>query len=189
MIRKILFLSRSSSSSWGQIVTQMSVSNMTKPTMSATAAANIDSSPRYFLEERKDKGYVILKLNKPPINSLNSKFLTELSGQIEKIEESRDINGVILASNLDNVLSAGVDINELYPYDPERCAQFWRAMQECWIKLYGSSKVYIAAINGHAIGAGCLLPMSCDYRIMSTGPYKIGANETLLVSSQIFILI
>lgn len=180
MIRKILLLSRSSSSSWGQIVTQMSVSNMTKPTMSATAAANIDSSPRFFLEERKDKRYVILKLNKPPINSLNSKFLTELSGQIEKIEESRDINGVILASNLDNVLSAGVDINELYPYDPERCARFWRAMQECWIKLYGSSKVYIAAINGHAIGAGCLLPMSCDYRIMSTGPYKIGANETLL---------
>ena len=54
-------------------------------------------------------------------------------------------------------------------------------MQELWLKLYGSSKVYIAAINGHAIGAGCLLPMSCDYRLMANGPYKIGANETLLV--------
>ena len=40
----------------------------------------------------------------------------------------------------------------------------------------------ISGFKGHAPAGGCLLAMSCDYRIMSRGPYKIGLNETLLVS-------
>ena len=53
----------------------------------------------FYVEEHKDKGYVVLKLNKAPVNSLNLEFLTELNIQIEKIEESKDIKGVILTSN------------------------------------------------------------------------------------------
>ena len=35
--------------------------------------------------------------------------------------------------------------------------------------------------QGHSPAGGCLMAMSCDYRIMARGPYKIGLNETLLV--------
>lgn len=35
--------------------------------------------------------------------------------------------------------------------------------------------------KGHSPAGGCLMAMSCDYRIMAKGPYKIGLNETLLV--------
>ena len=158
---------------------QLSTLNQVKPATTSSSSSSSTDGARFQVEERQ--GYVIFKLNSPPVNTLNSRFLTELSDELDRIEQSRDIGGVILTSNLPNVLSAGVDINELYPFDPDRCAQFWTTMQELWLKLYGSSKVYIAAINGHAIGAGCLLPMSCDYRLMANGPYKIGANETLLV--------
>ena len=69
---------------------------------------------------------------------------------------------------------------EIYKSKPERARQFWRTLQDVWLKLYGSNKIYIAAISGHSPAGGCLLAMSCDYRIMSKGPYKIGLNETLL---------
>lgn len=36
-----------------------------------------------------------------------------------------------------------------------------------------------AVVNGHAIAGGCLLPLSCEYRIMVSG-YTIGMNETKL---------
>jgi len=138
------------------------------------------TQPSFHIEDRKDKGYVILKLNRPPVNSLSLEFLTELSIQLEKIEQNKDINGVILTSNSPHIFSAGLDILEMYQCKRERAAQFWNALQEFWIKLYGSSKIYIAAINGHSPAGGCLMAISCDYRIMSSGPYKIGLNETLL---------
>lgn len=45
------------------------------------------------------------------------------------------------------VFSAGLDIMEMYRKSPERCGEFWKAVQEMWLKLYGSNMVTIAAIN------------------------------------------
>jgi 3,2-trans-enoyl-CoA isomerase len=101
----------------------------------------------FYIEDHKDKGYVIFKLNRAPVNSLNLEFLTELNIQLEKIEESKDFKGVILTSNLPNIFSAGLDIMEMYQCKPDRVRQFWVALQDFWLKLYGSYKIYIAAIN------------------------------------------
>ena len=43
--------------------------------------------------------------------------------------------------------SAGLDITSLYQSKPEAAVVFWKALQDYWISLYGSSKIYIAAIN------------------------------------------
>ena len=72
-------------------------------------------------------------------------------------------------------------MTEVYKLEKGRCRVFWRALQTLWIKLYGSNKIYISAINGHAIAGGCLIALACDYRIMANGSYKIGLNETILV--------
>lgn len=45
------------------------------------------------------------------------------------------------------MFSAGLDILEMYKKSPEHCAEFWKAVQDAWLKLYGSTKVTIAAIN------------------------------------------
>lgn len=142
---------------------------------------NASKTDNFFhIEDQREKGFVILKLNKAPVNSLNLEFLTALNIQLDKIESAKDIKGVILTSNLANIFSAGLDILEMYNSQPERIRQFWSALQDFWMKLYGSNKVYIAAINGHSPAGGCLMSISCDYRVMATGPYKIGLNETLL---------
>ena len=47
------------------------------------------------------------------------------------------------------------------------------------------SKSYFI-LKGHSPAGGCLMAMSCDYRIMVKGPYKIGLNETQLVSKLYF---
>lgn len=87
---------------------------------------------------------------------------------------------MIITSEVANIFSAGLDILEMYDSKPDRIRQFWSALQDFWMKLYGSNKVYIAAINGHAPAGGCLMAICCDYRIMAKGNYKIGLNETLL---------
>lgn len=139
-----------------------------------------DKQELFHIEDCRDKGFLILKLNKGPVNSLNLEFLTALNIQLDKIEHDATVKGVIVTSSCPNIFSAGLDILEMYNSQPERIRQFWSALQDFWMKLYGSSKIYIAAINGHSPAGGCLMSISCDYRVMATGPYRIGLNETLL---------
>ena len=50
-----------------------------------------------------------------------------------------------------------------------------------WLSLYMAPLPVIAAINDAAPAGGCLMAMSCDYRIMAQHPkFNIGLNETLL---------
>ena len=35
-----------------------------------------------------------------------------------------------------------------------------------------------AAMAGHAPAGGCVLALCCDYRVMASGPFTIGLNET-----------
>lgn len=150
-------------------------------TSSSTPASTTDDKPSLlYMEHVKDKNYAILKMNRAPVNSLNLDFLTELNIQLDKVEQSNDINGVVLTSQIPNIFSAGLDILEMYQIKADRGKQFWNTLQDFWLKLYGSNKIYIAAINGHSPAGGCLTAMSCDYRIMVKGPYKIGLNETQL---------
>lgn len=90
---------------------------------------------------------------------------------------------MILASSTP-VFCAGLDLTELY--QPQRLVEFWTAFQQVYLDLYGSRLATIAAIDGPAPAAGCMLAMACDYRIMrpssSTASSKssnvIGLNES-----------
>lgn len=54
---------------------------------------------------------------------------------------------VFVVQSQPKVFSAGLDILEMYGKSPERCGEFWKAVQEMWLKLYGSDMITIAAIN------------------------------------------
>jgi 3,2-trans-enoyl-CoA isomerase len=89
----------------------------------------------------------------------------------------------------------------MYKPDRDRARAFWSALQDCWIKLYGSSFPTAAAINGNSPAGyfylnrflkvmkriifeclnfrGCLFAMCCEYRVM-VPKFTIGLNETQL---------
>lgn len=68
---------------------------------------------------------------------------------------------------------------EMYKSDEKRMSEFWRTLQDVWIKLYGSFYPTAAAINGHSPAGGCLLALCCEYRVMLP-KFTIGLNETKL---------
>lgn len=58
-----------------------------------------------------------------------------------------------------------------------------------WLILNAFPKPVVAAITGNSPGAGCIMSLACDYRVMIRGPpndtegkraYHIGLNETKL---------
>lgn len=142
---------------------------------------NNTTSPKINVDFDKSTGVAVLVMQSPPVNSLSLDFITELCINLEKLEMDKACRGLIITSSLPKVFSAGLDILEFYGTSPEHCGEFWRAVQEMWLKVYKSNMVTIAAINGSSPAGGCLLSMICDYRIMADNPrYSIGLNETQL---------
>ncbi|KAM3863928.1 enoyl-CoA delta isomerase 1, mitochondrial [Diretmus argenteus] len=142
---------------------------------------NSSTSSKIKVDFNNSTGVAVMYMQSPPVNSLSLDFLTEFSISLEKLEMDKSCRGLVLTSSLPKVFSAGLDIMEMYGKSPEHCEEFWKAVQEMWLKLYSSNMVTIAAINGSSPAGGCLMSLACDYRIMAENPrYSIGLNETQL---------
>ncbi|MEE6497294.1 hypothetical protein FKM82_002702 [Ascaphus truei] len=128
------------------------------------------SNNKIIVELDEATGVAVMKMNSPPVNSLSLEFLTDFSISIEKLEMDRGCRGLILTSDVPRIFSAGLDIMEMYGKSAEHYAAFWRAVQEMWLRVYGSNMVTIAAINGSSPAGGCLMAMCCDYRVMADNP-------------------
>ncbi|EOA95045.1 3,2-trans-enoyl-CoA isomerase, mitochondrial, partial [Anas platyrhynchos] len=136
-------------------------------------------------------GVATMKFKSPPVNSLSLDFLTEFCISLEKLENDRACRGVILTSAVPKIFSSGLDITEMCGKSTEHYAEFWRAVQEMWLRLYSSNMVTVAAVNANSLlpspcqgsspAGGCLIALTCDYRIMAENPkFSIGLNEAQL---------
>uniref|UniRef100_A0A8D0RVG2 Enoyl-CoA delta isomerase 1, mitochondrial n=1 Tax=Sus scrofa TaxID=9823 RepID=A0A8D0RVG2_PIG len=117
------------------------------------AAAGIRNGARRFgsqhvlVEPAAAAGVAVMKLRNPPVNSLSLELLTELVISLEKLENDKVFRGVILTSDCPSVFSSGLDLRELCGRNPARYAEFWKAVQEMWLRFYLSNLVLVAAIN------------------------------------------
>uniref|UniRef100_A0A8C6FN02 Enoyl-CoA delta isomerase 1, mitochondrial n=1 Tax=Moschus moschiferus TaxID=68415 RepID=A0A8C6FN02_MOSMO len=138
-------------------------------------------SQRVLVEPDAAAGVAVMKFRNPPVNSLSLELLTELVISLEKLENDKTFRGVILTSDCPRVFSAGLDLTEMCGRSPAHYAEYWKAVQELWLRMYLSNLVLIAAINGACPAGGCIIALTCDYRILADNPkYHIGLNETLL---------
>uniref|UniRef100_A0A0V0G5L7 Enoyl-CoA delta isomerase 1, mitochondrial n=1 Tax=Triatoma dimidiata TaxID=72491 RepID=A0A0V0G5L7_TRIDM len=125
-----------------------------------------------------NKGIATVTMNRPPVNSLNFHLLEALHRTFVALERDK-CRGMILSSSSPTVFSAGLDILEMYQPTLDKARQFWRMLQDTWIKLYSTPYPTVAVINGHSPAGGCLLALSCEYRVI-VPKVTIGLNETQL---------
>jgi 3,2-trans-enoyl-CoA isomerase len=129
----------------------------------------------------------MLLLNRAPVNALNTALLTDISKAIVHVEKERGSSlkqgwGLVIAAEnaaASSTFSAGLDLSEMYEKSEAQLAEFWTAVQDLWLNIYGTRLATVAAVNGHAPAGGCLITMSCDHRIGAADQPKarIGLNE------------
>jgi len=119
-----------------------------------------------------------LRLARPPVNALDPQVC---AGLADAIAASVDAGArALVLSGGPKVFSAGLDVPYLLSLGEDRAAlaaawgEFFRAARA----LAGCAVPVAAAIAGHAPAGGCVLALCCDYRVMASGPYRIGLNET-----------
>lgn len=175
----------------------------------ADAASTAQAEPPVLTSRiGPDSSIALVRINRSPVNSMSLELIRQLHDALATLEadqvralrrrpprafsdggcrvglrSAQTVQGVVLASALPNVFCAGLDLQELLKSPTERLRAFWTALQDLWICLYGHSKPTMAAIEGDAYAGGCLLALSCDFRIMASSnakgkPLRMGLNET-----------
>ena len=109
----------------------------------------------------------IVTIERPEaLNALNTAVLNELNSTFANINlETTRV--VILTGAGTKSFVAGADISEMAPLNNSEAARFSNKGNEVFRKIETFPLPVIAAINGFALGGGCELAMSCDFRVCS----------------------
>jgi 3,2-trans-enoyl-CoA isomerase len=127
--------------------------------------------------EKRDQ-YEILVLNRGKGNPINNEMVTAIRENLARIKNDPETRGIIWIGNTPGYFSVGLDLKELYYYDETQIQVFWDNWDAMVMELIKFPKPMIAAINGYSPAGGCVLAVTCDYRMMSEGEkFVIGLNE------------
>jgi enoyl-CoA hydratase/carnithine racemase len=120
-----------------------------------------------------------ITLDNPPANSYDLQVMTEFSSAVDEAIAS-DARVVIVRSASEKFFSAGADVKEFLDGDVEANMEMIRTSQAAFKRMAAAPQIYIAHINGHALGGGLEITLACDLRYASEGRYKLGTPEVTL---------
>jgi enoyl-CoA hydratase len=112
------------------------------------------------------------------LNALSSEVMREL------IETACDLDGkaevrVVCVTGAGKAFVAGADISEMQELAPAAAQAFAEQGGKLGDAIEKSSKVWVAAVNGFALGGGCELALACDF-IYASDKAKFGQPEVKL---------
>ncbi|MGQ7853331.1 enoyl-CoA hydratase/isomerase family protein [Pedobacter sp. WC2501] len=114
------------------------------------------------------------------LNALNKDTLAELADVIAYAGKTDQVKGVILTGAGEKAFVAGADIKEFSDYSGKQGEDLAKlGHDQVFNAIENSSKPFIAAINGFALGGGLELAMACHMRIASDHA-KLGLPEVTL---------
>jgi enoyl-CoA hydratase len=132
-----------------------------------------------ILFEKKGR-IAYLTINRPrALNALTAATLGESGEAVAEIEADAEVGVVIVSGAGGKAFVAGADISQMQKMDSFAAKEFSLLGQGIFSRIETSKKVYIAAIDGFALGGGCELAMACDIRVASEKS-KFGQPEAKL---------
>ncbi|KAH3769047.1 hypothetical protein DPMN_170294 [Dreissena polymorpha] len=99
-------------------------------------------------------------------NRFRMSFVKAWSRILDEVEKNQDIKGLIITGH-EKIFSLGLDVTYFATQSPEYVTTTRTAIAKLYQRLLFLPIPTVAAINGHAFGAGAFLAVMCDYRVMN----------------------
>ncbi|HEY7729979.1 MAG TPA: enoyl-CoA hydratase/isomerase family protein [Gaiellaceae bacterium] len=127
-----------------------------------------------------DAGIGTITLDRPPANSYDLEVVQELGAAVEEAAAAGEVRVVILRSASEKFFCAGADIKAFQAGPHERNMEMIETSHRTLSSIARIPKIFIAEINGHALGGGLEIPLACDLRFAGDGEYRLGTPEATL---------
>ena len=133
------------------------------------------SSVSYAADDR----VATITIDNPPANSYDLSVMRAFSDAVERAI-SDGVRAAIVRSASEKFFSAGADVKKFLDGDVDANMEMIRTSQAAFMRMAAAPQVFIAHINGHALGGGLEIALACDLRYANKGGYKLGTPEVTL---------
>jgi enoyl-CoA hydratase/carnithine racemase len=120
-----------------------------------------------------------ITLDRPPDNAVDAALLEELDRCVGEVAEA-EVAVAVIRSASGRFFSAGADLEGYLERSPEESLAMARRAHQVLGRFADEAPLFIAAIAGHALGAGYEITLACDVRVAAEGRYRIGLPEVTL---------
>ncbi len=112
-------------------------------------------------------------------NSINRALVAELDAMLTRVSGDAGTGAVILTGAGDKAFCAGADLKERAEMTEDQVRAFLLKLRLLLRAVENSDCVFIAAINGLALGGGAEIALCCDFRVAAADA-EIGLPEVRL---------
>jgi enoyl-CoA hydratase/carnithine racemase len=119
-----------------------------------------------------------IRLDRPPMNALDIAMQERIREIAAEASARRDVRAVVIYGG-EKVFAAGADIKEMVGMSYGDMAARARELQGAFDTVARIPKPVIAAVTGYALGGGCELALTADFRVCADDA-KLGQPEILL---------
>jgi enoyl-CoA hydratase/carnithine racemase len=131
-----------------------------------------------FVRLEVDNGVGTIRLERPPMNALNTQVQEELRAAAAQATAEGEVRAVVVYGG-EQVFAAGADIKEMADMSYVDMSARAAALSSAFDAIARIPKPVVAAITGYALGGGCELALACDWRVIAEDA-KLGQPEIKL---------
>jgi len=123
-------------------------------------------------------GVAVIRFARPPVNAINSDLQEALRAAAGQVSADERVRAVVLYGG-EKVFAAGGDVKEFAAMSHSDMALDIDRLSSAFTSIAQIPKPVIAAVTGFALGGGCELALTADFRV-SADNAKWGQPEILL---------
>jgi len=112
-----------------------------------------------------DGSVALVTLNNPSANTFTAAGLEQLQALIGDLNRNGQVRAAVITGHGEKFFSAGADLKEFADGDKVRARLMAQRFGSTFEALQESRPVFIAAMNGYAMGGGLECALACDMRV------------------------